>query len=113
MTSHNRRFTLWDNGFACLMGWSTKGAKNHEEKNNIENSKLQVLTQFKKIGQDALTELKKVTDLAGLEDFRIKYLARKGQITQLLSQIGKLPAEQKPQAGQLANKIKKEVTKAY
>ncbi|MFQ6034754.1 MAG: phenylalanine--tRNA ligase subunit alpha [Sedimentisphaerales bacterium] len=71
------------------------------------------MEQFKKIGKDALADLNKVTDLIALEDFRIKYLGRKGQITRMLSQIGKLPAEQKPQAGQLANKIKKEVTEAF
>ncbi len=72
-----------------------------------------MLEQFEKIGKDALANLKEVADLAGLEDFRIKYLGRKGQITQMLSQIGRFPAEQKPQAGQLANKIKKEVTEAF
>jgi phenylalanyl-tRNA synthetase alpha chain len=72
-----------------------------------------MLDQFERIGKGALTELEHVMDLAALEEFRIKYLARKGQITQLLSQIGKLPAEQKPKAGQLANRIKKEVTKAF
>ncbi len=72
-----------------------------------------MLEQFEKTGNDALVELQKVTDLAALEEFRIKYLGRKGQVTQLLSQIGKLPPEQKPQAGQLANKIKNEVTKAF
>jgi len=72
-----------------------------------------MLEQFEKIGKDALADLKKVADVTALEDFRIKYLGRKGQITQMLSQIGKLPAEQKPQAGHLANKIKKEVTEAF
>jgi phenylalanyl-tRNA synthetase alpha chain len=72
-----------------------------------------MLDQFERIGKGALTELEHVTDLEALDEFRIKYLARKGQITQLLSQIGKLPAEQKPKAGQLANRIKKEVTKAF
>jgi phenylalanyl-tRNA synthetase alpha chain len=72
-----------------------------------------MLEQFKKTGKEALADLKKVTDLRTLEEFRIKYLGRKGQIIQMLSQIGKLPPEQKPQAGQLANKIKKEVTKAF
>jgi phenylalanyl-tRNA synthetase alpha chain len=72
-----------------------------------------MLEQFKQIGKEALADLKKVTDLRTLEEFRIKYLGRKGQIIQMLSQIGKLPTEQKPQAGQLANKIKKEVTKAF
>ena len=72
-----------------------------------------MLEQFEKIGQEALTELQKVADLAALEEFRIKYLGRKGQVTQMLSQIGKFPPEEKPEAGQLANKIKKDVTKAF
>ena len=72
-----------------------------------------MLEQFEKIGKDALTALKKVTDASALEDFRIKYLGRKGQITQMLGQIGQLSSGQKPRAGQLANKIKKEVTEAF
>ena len=72
-----------------------------------------MLEQFEKIGRDALAELKKVADLAVLEEFRIKYLGRKGQVTQMLSQIGKLPAEQKRQAGQLANRIKNDLSNAF
>ena len=69
--------------------------------------------QFEKIGKDALEDLKKVTGLRSLEEFRIKYLSRKGQITQMLSQIGRIPKEHKPAAGQLTNKIKKEVAQAF
>ncbi len=72
-----------------------------------------MLEQFEKIGKEALADLKSVTDLKSLEDFRIKYLGRKGLVTDLLSQIGKLPREQKPQAGQLANRIKNEVSGAF
>ena len=72
-----------------------------------------MLEQFEKIGKDALADLRKVTDLAALEDFRIKYLGRKGRITQMLSRIGQFPPEQKPAAGQLTNKIKKDVTAAF
>jgi len=72
-----------------------------------------MLEQFENTGSEALAELQKVGDLTALEDYRIKYHGRKGLITQLLSQIGKLPPEQKPQAGQLANRIKKGVTRAF
>jgi phenylalanyl-tRNA synthetase alpha chain len=72
-----------------------------------------MLEQFKKIGEDALNELRKVSDLEALEQFRIKFLARKGQITRMLGEIGKLPREIKPEAGQLANKIKNEVTQTF
>jgi len=72
-----------------------------------------MLEQFEKTGREALAELQKVADLAALEEFRIKYLGRKGQITQMLSRIGDFPPEQKPKAGQLANKIKKDVSGAF
>jgi len=72
-----------------------------------------MLEQFEKTGEQALVELQKVSDLAALEEFRIKYLGRKGQVTQMLSQIGKFPPEEKPKAGQLANKVKKDVTNAF
>jgi phenylalanyl-tRNA synthetase alpha chain len=72
-----------------------------------------MLEQFEQIGSEALETLKKITDPKGLEEFRIKYLGRKGQVIQMLSRIGSFPKEQKPAAGQLANKIKKQVTEAF
>ena len=72
-----------------------------------------MLEQFEKIGVQVLADLKRVADLQALEDFRIKYLSKKGEVTQMLSQIGKFPPDQKPKAGQLANKIKKQVTAEY
>jgi len=70
-----------------------------------------MLDEFEQIGKEALADLKKVAHLKDLEDFRIKYLGRKGKVTQLLSRIGKLPREEKPKAGQLANRIKNEVNR--
>ncbi len=72
-----------------------------------------MLEQFEQTGQQALADLDAVGDLKALEEYRIKYLGRKGSVTDLLSQIGKLPKEDKPKAGQLANRIKKDVTAAF
>jgi phenylalanyl-tRNA synthetase alpha chain len=72
-----------------------------------------MLEQFEKIGSQALAELNEVHDLKALEDFRIKYLGRKGRIMQLLSEVGRLPPEEKPRGGQLANKARNEVTAAF
>jgi phenylalanyl-tRNA synthetase alpha chain len=72
-----------------------------------------VLETFKQIGKEALESLKTVTSPAELEDFRIRFLARKGKVTDMLSKIGSFPAEQKKEAGALANQIKKEVTEAF
>ena len=72
-----------------------------------------MLEQFENIGKDALAALKQIKDSQTLEDFRIKYLSRKGSVTQMLSKIGQFSKEEKPKAGQLANKVKKEVTAAF
>ena len=72
-----------------------------------------MLEQFEKTGREALDDLKQVRDLESLEQFRVKYLGRKGRIMGMLSEIGKLPKEEKPRAGQLANRIKNEVTRAF
>jgi phenylalanyl-tRNA synthetase alpha chain len=69
--------------------------------------------QFEKIGQDALAELKDVKDAASCENFRLKYLSRKGLVTQMLSQVGVFPPDQRPAAGRIANQIKKKVTAEF
>ncbi len=72
-----------------------------------------MLEKFKKIGSEAHSALESVKDQAGLEEFRIKYLGRKGQVTQMLSQIGQLDPKQRREGGQLANETKKKVTAAF
>jgi len=44
--------------------------------------------------------------LADLDQLRVQYLGKKGQLTELLKGLGKLPAEERPQAGQAINKAK-------
>ncbi|MBN2456768.1 MAG: hypothetical protein JXB29_09590, partial [Sedimentisphaerales bacterium] len=44
-----------------------------------------MLEQFEKIGKEALDDLRNVSDLESLEQFRIKYLGRKGLVMQMLS----------------------------
>lgn len=72
-----------------------------------------MLEQFTQIGTQAQTELQQVRDADSLEAFRVKYLGRKGLVTNMLSLIGKLPPEQKKEGGQLANQIKQQVTEAF
>lgn len=71
------------------------------------------LEEFSQIGAQAQDELAGVQDAATLEAWRVKYLGRKGLVTQMLSLIGKLPAEDRKQGGQLANRVKQETTAAF
>lgn len=72
-----------------------------------------MLTEFEKIGKEAHQALGNVKSAEELEQFRIKFLAKKGKVTQMLSQLGKMPPEQRKQAGQLANTIKNQITEAF
>ncbi len=58
------------------------------------------------IYQQALKELKAAASRPAAEDIRVRYLGRKGRITQFLRNISKLPADQRPTAGKQANEFK-------
>lgn len=72
-----------------------------------------MLESFEQIGRDALDELKAVATAEQIEGYRVKYLGRKGLVTNMLSQVGSFAPDQKKAAGQLANKIKQEVSQAF
>ena len=54
----------------------------------------------------AEAELNAITDPAELENFRIAVLGKKGELTAILKQMGKLTPEERPVMGQLANEVR-------
>ncbi len=50
--------------------------------------------------------------LDDVENARVRYLGKNGEITQLMKGLKDLPAEEKPKAGQLFNRLKNEVDAA-
>ena len=53
--------------------------------------------------QQAREAVTAAADLTALDQVRVRYLGKKGLLTEQLKQLGKLPAEQRPQAGQAIN----------
>ena len=47
-----------------------------------------------------------------LENLRVKYLGKKGELTAILRQMGKLSAEERPAMGQLANQLREDIESA-
>ena len=41
-----------------------------------------------------------------LEALRVKYLGKKGELTAILKQMGKLTAEERPKMGKMANEVR-------
>ena len=62
--------------------------------------------QLEEIRESAKSQLSKAASLAELDTLRVKYLGKKGELTAILKQMGKLSAEERPIIGQLANEIR-------
>lgn len=62
--------------------------------------------------RSAESDLARVRDLGELDQLRVHYLGKKGVLTERLKQLGRLPAEQRPQAGQAINEAKQQVQTA-
>lgn len=58
------------------------------------------------IQKNAINELKKANTKEEIEKLRVKYLGKKGELTLLLREMGKLPKEKRPIIGKMANEVR-------
>lgn len=68
--------------------------------------------QLQDIELKAKEELEKIQDADVLENLRVRYLGKKGELTAILKQMASLSAEERPVIGQLANKIRADIEEA-
>ena len=68
--------------------------------------------QLENIENAAMTEASSSDSIKALDELRIKYLGKKGELTAILKQMGKLSAEERPVIGQLANKVRQDIEEA-
>ena len=61
---------------------------------------------LEQIRQEALDALAGAADAQALDALRVKYLGKKGELTAVLKQMGRLSAEERPVIGQLANEVR-------
>ena len=64
------------------------------------------MSSLDELEQEALQAVASAADAVALDQVRVHYLGKKGSLTQQLKQLGKLPVEQRPLAGQEINRIK-------
>ena len=68
--------------------------------------------QLQQIELRAKQELETIRDAKELEELRVKYLGKKGELTAILKQMSTLSAEERPVIGQLANSIRADIEQA-
>ncbi len=65
--------------------------------------------QLEAIEKKALEAFAAAADPSELESLRVKFLGKKGELTAILKQMGRLSAEERPVMGQLANAIRADI----
>ncbi len=68
--------------------------------------------QLELIKKNALENLNGIIEKAELENLRVKYLGKKGELTSILRGMGKLSAEERPVLGKIANEVREEIEAA-
>lgn len=62
--------------------------------------------KLESIREAAERDLREAADRQALENLRIRYLGKKGELTSILKKMGELSAEERPAVGKLANQIR-------
>ena len=70
------------------------------------------MSDLDSLQSSAVDEIQSTTDMEALESLRVQYLGKKGVLTEQLKALGKLPKEERPEAGQKINQIKNVIQKA-
>lgn len=67
---------------------------------------------LKELPEKPLEEIKKAADFQSLENLRIRYLGKKGELAKITKTMGKLPPSERKRVGERVNEIKTKITKA-
>lgn len=65
--------------------------------------------RLNKIFIDAKKEIEAANNIQDLNAVRVKFLGKKGNLTEVMRGMGKLPPEERPAVGQMANKFRNEI----
>ena len=68
--------------------------------------------ELNKIKEDSFRELRSVSTEPDIYQFKSKYLGRNGSLTQIIKNLRNVPAEQRSSIGQIANKLKNDLSEA-
>ncbi|RMD69821.1 MAG: phenylalanine--tRNA ligase subunit alpha [Cyanobacteria bacterium J149] len=63
-------------------------------------------SRLKTLAEEAQEAIASSESLSQLEELRVSYLGKKGQLSLILKEMGKLSAEERPRIGAIANEIK-------
>ncbi len=63
--------------------------------------------EFSQLSKNAELAIESAHDVEQLQAVKVRFLGKKGELTQLLKKVGSLPAAEKPKIGQVVNELKR------
>jgi phenylalanyl-tRNA synthetase alpha chain len=69
--------------------------------------------QINQLKEKALQAIESAQDTKSLENVKVTYMGKKGELTAVLKQMGKLSAEERPVIGALANEVREKFEAEY
>ena len=101
-TAGNSDLSLYERGKSFFICTLPRAIQNERKDTKMKAQ----LEQIRRAAKEALASFDSAEQL---EKARIQYLGKKGELTAILKQMGKLSAEERPVIGQLANEIRKDI----
>jgi len=71
-----------------------------------------MMEKLNSIESKALEESRSIADERALEEFRVKYLGKQGELTAVLRSLGQIPKEDRPAVGARVNQVKARIEEA-
>ncbi|MGD8188687.1 phenylalanine--tRNA ligase subunit alpha [Brevibacillus ginsengisoli] len=69
--------------------------------------------RLQEMKEAALSQLTDVNDAQQLQDLKVKYLGKKGELTEILRGMGSLTPEERPVVGQIVNEVRAAIEEAF
>lgn len=73
----------------------------------------ELVKRLEHLERDALQRMRDASSPEELEQVRLQYLSRRGELQQILRTIGRLPPEERPQVGRVANRVREMLQSVY
>ena len=89
--------------------WELPEVDFHENRLNMQVGGI-MRDRLEALQNSGLAEIQKTEDLKQLDDLRIKYLGKKGEITELMKGMKDLSNEERPLIGKLVNDVKEKIS---
>ncbi|HEX9308829.1 MAG TPA: phenylalanine--tRNA ligase subunit alpha, partial [Anaeromyxobacter sp.] len=68
-----------------------------------------LLAQLEALSRGARDAISRAADEKAVEELRVRFLGKKGELSAVLRGMGSLSAEERPRVGEIANRVKGEV----